>query len=290
MTPDDENDPKPEPEIIEASENTDLTLRDVTPEGKRQKIRRWVRKLAIALAIIGPLIFILAALGYRTGIFDLRTSLGVLSQNVGPKVLMLGLGISLISVLLSWFVRPRKGLIISLLAFLVSLGGLINLVGVKSTVEKLPFIHDITTDPEDPPKFTKTIIDARTKTEATNTLEYFEKKDKEDGTLVSVLQSKHYPEIRPVRRSEKPDEVFGQAEDMIKSMGWKVVTVDKENRVLEATDTSFWYGFKDDVIIRIRPSKNGGSLIDMRSVSRVGGSDLGANAERLQKLIDGLTE
>ncbi len=278
----------PEVEILEEGEITDVTIRDVTPLGKRQRLRRWVRKLAIAFAIIGPLIFIIAALGYRFGVLDLGTSLGTLSRNVGPKVLMLGMIISVLSVLLSWFVQPRKGLIVSLIALFIPVFGLFKLNNVRNTVSNLPFIHDITTDPENPPAYTDAIISARNKVERVNTLEYLEKKDKEGGTLISVLQSKHYPEIRPVRRSETPDEIFKEAEALVKSLGWDVVTLDTSGGIIEATDTTFWYGFKDDVIIRIQPSKNGGSLVDMRSVSRVGGSDLGANAARLNKLIAGL--
>ncbi len=278
------------PETPESEENTNVTLREVTPFKKRQKLRQLVRKLAIAFAIIGPLIFVIAALGYRSGILDLGTSLGTLSRNVGPKVLMLGMVVSLASIVLSWLIQPRKGLIISLIALFIPVFGLFKLANIRNTVSSLPFIHDITTDPENPPAFTDAIVSVRNKVKRVNTLEYLEKKDKEGGTLISVLQSKHYPEIRPVRRSETPDVVYKEAEALVKTMGWEIVTLDAEGGVIEATDTTFWYGFKDDVIIRIQPSKNGGSLVDMRSVSRVGGSDLGANAARLNKLIAGLSK
>ena len=68
-------------------------------------------------------------------------------------------------------------------------------------------------------------------------------------------------------------------------MGWALKSEDVEGGIIEATDTTFWYGFKDDVVIRIRPSEGGGSVLDVRSISRVGGSDIGANAARIRKFL-----
>jgi uncharacterized protein (DUF1499 family) len=60
---------------------------------------------------------------------------------------------------------------------------------------------------------------------------------------------------------------------------------------VEATDTTFWFGFKDDVVVRVRAAENGGgSIVDVRSVSRVGQSDLGLNAKRIGSILDGLRD
>ena len=276
-------------ETLEKDEVTDLTVSKAEKGVKRQKLRHWVQRLAIALAVLGPLVFLIAALGYRMGALSLKTSLLSMSFKVGPLVLLCGLVVSFLAVALSWFIKPSKGLIISLLALAVPVFGLFSLSSMRAAGSKLPAIHDITTDPEDPPRFTDAIIDARKTTKGANTLDYFEKKDREGGTLVSVLQSKHYPEIQTVRRSEDPDTIYKEAEALLNSKGWTLVTADPDDRVLEATATTFWYGFKDDVILRIQPSKNGGTLVDMRSVSRVGRSDLGLNAKRLGSLIEALS-
>ena len=71
-------------------------------------------------------------------------------------------------------------------------------------------------------------------------------------------------------------------------MGWTVHTQDIDSGLIEATATTFWYGFKDDIIIRIRAGEGGGSVLDMRSISRVGQSDLGANAKRIRKFVKAL--
>ena len=67
-------------------------------------------------------------------------------------------------------------------------------------------------------------------------------------------------------------------------MGWQVAATDTAAGRLEATHTTRWFGFKDDVIVRIRPEGTG-SRVDVRSVSRVGLSDLGANAERIRGFL-----
>lgn len=277
-------------EIVESPEPTELTTRNITTEKKRERLRKWIRKLALILAILGPLVFIIAALGYRVGLFELRTSLGTLSKDVAPAIMMIGIFVSLISLALSIIITPRKGIIVSVLALIIPAVGLLKAKGVGDMVAELPFIHDITTDTEDPPVFSDAIVNLRNKTKGANSLTYIEKKDTRDKKLVSVLQAKHYPDIRTVLRSEKPDAVFKEAQAVVKALGWDVVTENSEDWIIEATDRTFWYGFKDDVVIRIRPSKNGGSLIDMRSVSRIGGSDLGANAKRLGLLMEGLGE
>lgn len=287
-TPDGSEEEIIEAEIVEETENTDLSVRTIPAERKIHKIRRWVLKSAIALVVLGLLIYLIAALGYRIGLFSLGTSLMTMSFTIGPIVLVAGMTLGLLSVLMSWFIHPRKGLLLSLIALAVPLGALLKGISIYNTGQTLPAIHDIATDRENPPKFTQAIIDARTATNASNTLEYLEKKDKPDGKLVSLLQYEAYPDIDAVQREEKPDVVYGEAKKLIGSRGWEVVTEDADKWLLEATDTTFWYGFKDDIIVQIRPSRNGGSIIDIRSVSRIGRSDFGVNAERIRELIEDL--
>jgi uncharacterized protein (DUF1499 family) len=70
-------------------------------------------------------------------------------------------------------------------------------------------------------------------------------------------------------------------------MGWELVAAEDAAGRIEATDTTFWYGFKDDVVVRVRPA-DGGSRVDVRSVSRVGGGDAGTNARRVRAYLDAL--
>ncbi len=72
-------------------------------------------------------------------------------------------------------------------------------------------------------------------------------------------------------------------------MGWEIIAVHEPVGKIEATAQTFWFGFKDDIIVRIQPDSTG-SLVDVRSVSRVGVSDLGANARRIRKYLTLLAE
>ena len=107
--------------------------------------------------------------------------------------------------------------------------------------------------------------------------------------LVSVLQVNAYPNIRPLILPDSPNVAFGKALASAEAMGWQIAYSDEATGRIDATATTFWYGFKDDVAIRIRPSEGGGSVVDARSISRVGGSDIGANAARLEGFLDKLS-
>ena len=72
------------------------------------------------------------------------------------------------------------------------------------------------------------------------------------------------------------------------ALGWEILAADEASGIIEASDTSFWFGFVDDVVVRISATESGGVLVDMRSASRVGKSDLGKNAQRIQTFMDAL--
>ena len=67
-------------------------------------------------------------------------------------------------------------------------------------------------------------------------------------------------------------------------MGWEIVAANAEEGRIEATDTTLWFGFKDDVVVRIQ-ARDDESLLDVRSVSRVGKSDVGTNAQRIRAYL-----
>jgi uncharacterized protein (DUF1499 family) len=67
-------------------------------------------------------------------------------------------------------------------------------------------------------------------------------------------------------------------------MRWEVVAADAAAGRIEATATTPWFGFRDDIVVRIVPA-DGGSRVDVRSVSRVGKGDLGVNARRIREFL-----
>ncbi len=140
----------------------------------------------------------------------------------------------------------------------------------------VPPIHDITTDLENPPTFVA--VGAR-RADAPNSLE-------RPDTL-AVQQREGYPDLAPVTLALAPDQAYDRALALVQAKGWEIVTADKSAGRIEATDTTRFFGFKDDVVIRLTPWGSG-TRVDLRSVSRVGRSDVGTNARRIRDFLDDL--
>lgn len=144
----------------------------------------------------------------------------------------------------------------------------------------VPPIHDITTDWQNPPQF-RAIVPLREAQHA-NPVAY-------EGAKVSDLQRHAYPDIRPVETTMPTADAFVRALKTAERMGWTIVASDPEARVIEASERSRWFGFVDDIVIRITPTDSG-SRIDIRSVSRVGRSDFGVNAARVRHYLAALRD
>jgi len=136
----------------------------------------------------------------------------------------------------------------------------------------VPPIHDITTDFVDPPIF---IALVGKRGEGANSLEY-------DQGKPALLQKEFYPHIRPIITPEDPQKAFVRAMEVAVSLGWVISGVDAGAGRFEATDHSFWFKFADDIVLVVTETETG-SQIDLRSVSRVGRSDLGVNAKRITR-------
>jgi uncharacterized protein (DUF1499 family) len=105
-----------------------------------------------------------------------------------------------------------------------------------------------------------------------------------------VIHRDEYGDIRTVRINQSVADVITKAERLAKVRGWEVAVADPIQGRLEATATTRFFGFKDDVVLRVKPTENGsGSVVDMRSVSRVGVSDLGVNAKRVRAFLADLS-
>ncbi|HUP96682.1 MAG TPA: DUF1499 domain-containing protein [Usitatibacter sp.] len=145
---------------------------------------------------------------------------------------------------------------------------------ILGRAESAPPIHDITTDTADPPAFVGLLEERR---RSPNGFTY-------GGEAIAEQQRKAYGDIKPLVMKVPPREATQRAIDAARSLGWEVVSSDAASGRVEATDTTMWFGFKDDVIVRVR-AEGEGSRVDVRSVSRVGGSDLGANAARIRSFL-----
>lgn len=250
---------------------------------KLGSLKKWAVRLAVAMAVFTPVFMALSALGAKFGLWNWWYAFGTLVRNYGIKLMFATLGIAAVALILSLIIKPRKrkGIVLSILALCVPLIGMAHGKNVQKTAASLPFIHDITTDTQDVPTFSSVIIGQRG--EGSNTLDYVGKVEKKSNKLVSELQDAKYPDIRTIMLSDSSDVVFTRVLATAKAMGWTIASQSEATGIVEATATSFWFGFKDDVVMRIRPAEGGSSLVDVRSISRVGGSDIGANADRIRK-------
>ena len=140
----------------------------------------------------------------------------------------------------------------------------------------VPAIHDITTDTEHPPAFVD-VIPLRQAAGASNPPEY-------PGNSVAVEQKKAYADLAPLDLSLPPADAFPKALAAARAMGWEIVAERATEGRIEATATTSWFGFKDDIVIRVAPGGSG-TRVDVRSKSRVGRSDVGANAARIRDYL-----
>lgn len=147
----------------------------------------------------------------------------------------------------------------------------------------VPPIHDISTDTVDPPQFV-TVLPLRA--DAANTVIYGGSEGMTAEQL-AALTKEAYPDLVTATFSESTEAVFARARAAVDELGWDVVAAVPEEGRIEATDTTFWFRFKDDIVIRIRAGPDG-ALLDARSVSRVGRGDVGTNARRLRAFFDRL--
>lgn len=235
-----------------------------------------VRAATLAAALIALLLLALSGPGTRQGWWSWQAGLGMYrwAVYVGLAAGAVALVLVLLLAVPKWRARPWLPVIALCIALTAVAPPLIMLSKAKS----VPPIHDITTDPGDPPAFVA-LMPARA--QSPNGATY-------GGPEIAAQQQKAYADIQPKVIPAPPREAMQRALDAARALGWEVVASDSTLGRIEATDTTRWFGFKDDVVIRIRPEGTG-SRIDVRSASRVGKSDVGANAARIRDYLAKLT-
>lgn len=239
---------------------------------------RYIFFLAAAgfsLTVLCVIAEIMSGLGTRWGFWNFRTGLGMLRWAAyGDAVAVL---MTIVSCIIAGYTR-KWGIFVFSIIFIVSGIAAVSVpLKMYLAAQRLPAIHDITTDTKNPPQF-NVILGLRKN--APNPAEY-------GGPAIGSLQLSAYPDIKPVMLALTPDKAFQLCLATAREMGWDIVNADPDKRIIEGTDTTFWFGFKDDIIVRITSSEKG-SRIDLRSVSRVGKSDVGTNAERIRNFISKL--
>jgi len=226
----------------------------------------------LALAVATALLGMISGFGYQWGFWTYRTGFTLLRYSAYG-----GIGVVVLSLLVLAYTRPgtsRRGFALALIALVLGLTIVAVPWSQRRTSRSVPPIHDITTDTENPPEF---IAIAPLRADAPNPVSYA-------GEEVAELQRAAYPDIRPLVLDLQREEAFQQALAAVQARGWRLVDSDPATGRIEATDRTRWFGFYDDVTIRLTPL-NGRTVLDIRSKSRVGRGDAGTNARRIREFL-----
>ncbi|GFO66432.1 hypothetical protein GMLC_00110 [Geomonas limicola] len=234
------------------------------------------RSLALAALLASLCALLLLAcsgFGARFGIWQFRTGFAILKWSA-----FLGLAAALaatVAVFVAGKGRHFGALSAALLAFVLGATAFGLPYSWKLKAGKVPRIHDISTDLDHPPQFVA-LAPART-----GDVAY-------PGASVAAQQLRAYPDLKTAVLGVPMARAYQSALDTAREMGWQIVAAVPDEGRIEATDTTFWYGFKDDIVIRVFPAADR-SLVDVRSASRVGISDVGTNAHRIRSFLAKLT-
>jgi uncharacterized protein (DUF1499 family) len=236
----------------------------------------WAQAIMIG-AIIGAALLPIGALGHRIGLWSFQT--GFIFLAAGALLAVVAALAAIIALIVS-LRRRRPGDRPMLYIGLLVGGAIVVLIFAQyRTASSVPPIHNISTDVSDPPSFDVAI---GLRGADSNPLEY-------DVATIAAKQQAAYPRVKPLLTDRSVAESYARALEVLKGMGLEIVNPDEKDGRIEAVATSFWFGFKDDLVVRIR-ERGTGSVVDLRSVSRVGMSDLGINAKRIEEFLDRFNE
>ena len=231
--------------------------------------------MKVLVSLVSLSAFLLVALPgplYKYGVVDLGTAFTGFKFGV-----FAGIATLILLVLQIIFKRKTVTLGSTIMALLLSTIAIAIPLSMLNKGKSVPPIHDISTDLVNPPEF---VVIAPLRADAPNPVEYA-------GVEVATQQRAAYPELQTLNYTQSKSELVEATKQVIDHLGWQLVNIDADQGIVEATDRTMWFGFKDDVIVRI--TDNGSKrLVDIRSKSRVGGSDLGKNAERIHGFIEEL--
>ena len=239
---------------------------DREDRARSARIFVWV---AFAVAMLGAAAMLASGLGNRFGLWDYRFAFALLG--VAAWTGAAGALACIVASALAWRANQRR----ALAALLVGVVAGTVSFGVPWTMERAarsaPPIHDISTDTVHPPEFEAL---AAVRRASPNGVDYA-------GGAVAEAQHKAYPDILPLAVGAHPPAAYRRCLEAARALGWQIVLADPKALRIEATDTTRFFGFKDDIVIRVTPL-DAASRIDIRSASRVGRSDLGTNAKRIR--------
>jgi len=227
-------------------------------------------------AVVAVVCLPVGALGSKVGVWGFQGGFLLLAVGTVLAAVVFFLGIVAYVYCMSRKLQAERGAI--LIGVVLSTVILAIMGSQFMAASSVPPIHNISTDSNSPPQFDKIV--AIRDAENANPLMY-------DVESLAQTQREAYPQVQPLISNEAPADMLERAVQVMQGMGMDIIDVNAGAGRAEATDTTFWFGFKDDVVVRVR-GEGSGSVVDVRSVSRVGQSDLGKNAARISEILSGL--
>ncbi|MEZ0371585.1 MAG: DUF1499 domain-containing protein [Candidatus Sericytochromatia bacterium] len=241
----------------------------------KRNLSEWLSYGALGLGCLSVLLAVAGAVGNHLGLLHFRLALNLFRWGA-----MLGMAVAIGAVLLLATALIRKAPKRQMLASLLGLGlGLAIFVPAwrgQARAKSVPPIHDISTDTLHPPEL-KAVLAQRP--QDANPATY-------GGPDVARQQQAAYPDIQPALLSLDPKQAHARALEVAKTLGWQIIAAEPESGRIEAVATTFFFGFHDDVVIRVQSAGIDRSKVDIRSVSRVGKSDVGTNAARIRRFME----
>ncbi|MGP4717399.1 DUF1499 domain-containing protein [Psychrobacter sp. T6-6] len=224
------------------------------------------------ISLIAVLLVALAGPLYKFGMIELATAFAGFKFGV-----FAGIAALVLLVIQLLFKRNTASVGSALISAVLAITAIAIPVSMMSTAKKVPPIHDISTDLANPPTF---VAIAPLRADAPNPAAYA-------GAETAEQQRKAYPDLKTLHYNQSQPELIEATKQAVENLGWELVNIDVDSGIVEATDTTAWFGFKDDVVVRVTDNDSA-RLVDIRSKSRVGGSDLGKNAARIGTFINEL--
>lgn len=247
----------------------------MNPSGRSNRFPGTLAVLALIMTALAALLVAGAGPAYRAEMLSLGAAFTALRY--GTFGALAGGVLGLVALTIAVRRRAYRPALVSILVVVISVALTIIPLLHWQQAQAVPPIHDITTDTDDPPAFESL---AAVREEAPNAVAY-------PGEDTARQQRDAYPDIEPLKVEAPLPRVREAAEAEAREFGWELVSV--TDNTIEATATTTWFGFRDDVVIRLREEPDG-VRVDMRSASRVGRGDVGTNADRIRAYLDALED
>ena len=257
-----------------------------TPPFPSLRPPRWPGRIARAgLWILAAGLLITLAAGPLNRFELTRVGPALMTLVIGLGVVVLGTATTVVGVLFSTLKGTRMPGTAAVVGIIIGLAVIAYVLSWVERARTSPPINDISTDLRDPPQFER-ILALRARAHAPVPAQYRREVPGPGGKMIDVprLQREYYPNIKPLVLALPPAQTLARARQVAGALGWRIDAVEPTQGRLEATAHTFFFDFKDDIVVRIRPDGTG-SRVDVRSESRVGLSDIGTNAARIRQFL-----